>query len=144
MARCSVRCLKQRDDILAGHRAVDDLCVFDLREYRRDDLANLGAWHTGVLERMRYVEARKLSDEIRGAIGAFEGGHARILRVELDAEALRDRPKRSGAISAMKRITCGSVMHEVTPCATSHLGPIRWPSACETPKRVFNPPKIES
>src|SRR6266851_2092923 len=90
MPRCSVRCLKQRDDILAGNRAVDDLCVFDLREYRRDDLANLGAWHAGVLERMRYVEARKLSDEIRGAIGAFEGRGARIFRVELDAEALRD------------------------------------------------------
>src|SRR6266849_3836764 len=65
MPRCSVRCLKQRDDILAGHRAVDDLCVFDLREYRRDDLANLGAWHTGVLERMRDAETRIQSAEDR-------------------------------------------------------------------------------
>ena len=45
---------------------------------------------------------------------------------------------------AMNRIACGSVMHDVTPCAMFHRGPIWWPSACERPSPALVSPKTDS
>ena len=43
----------------------------------------------------------------------------------------------------MNRIACGSVMHDVTPCATFHFGPIWCPNACDRPKPALVIPRTD-
>ena len=86
----------------------------------------------------------ELCDELLHAISTFQRCRPRISHIELHTQAFRDWAKRCGAISAIKRMTCGIVIHDVTPCGTSHFGPIWCPNAWERTERCIIPPKIEN
>ena len=112
---------EQADNVFARDRPINHLRPFDFVQHRCGNLINFVVRHASVFKATGYVE---LGDKSGHPICAFQSARARIAQSKRTPKPSAIGPKRSGAIPAMNRITCGMVMHDVTPCATSHLGPI--------------------